>query len=78
VDDAIGAGFSVRAPCMALKAAGAQVVAVGAFIILGNVGTSHLEAMRLPVERLTHRDFEMWQPAECRLCQTVQRLERPT
>ncbi len=56
VDDAISAGSSVRATCMALKAAGAQVVAVGALIILGNVGTSHLEAMRLPVERLTHQD----------------------
>jgi orotate phosphoribosyltransferase len=77
VDDAISAGSSVRATCTALRAVGAESVVIGTLITLGHIGATYFRSIGLPVERLAHRDFEMWESAQCRLCRAGEPLERP-
>jgi orotate phosphoribosyltransferase len=68
VDDAISAGSSVRATKIALDDAGATTVVVGALVTLGNTARDYFEALGIPMEALSHREFNMWKPAECPLC----------
>ena len=70
VDDVISAGSSVRATIATLEAAGASIVVVGTLLALGDVGSSHLAERHLPLEALGRRDFAMWEPGECPLCQS--------
>jgi orotate phosphoribosyltransferase len=68
VDDVISAGSSLRATDAALRQRGAHVVAVGALLALGHVGTTHFAEQGVPVEAVAHAEFEMWAPAECPHC----------
>jgi orotate phosphoribosyltransferase len=77
VDDAISAGSSVRATIGALTAAGASTVVVGAFLVLGDTAVTHFASQRIPVEFLGHRDFSLWKPADCPLCEAGPPLEDP-
>ena len=70
VDDVISAGSSVRATIATLETAGASIVVVGTLLALGDVGASHLVGRGLPLEALGRRDFAMWPPGECPLCQS--------
>jgi orotate phosphoribosyltransferase len=77
VDDIISAGSSVRATIADAQAAGAQVVAVGALMTLGDVGRSHFADAGIPVLTPAHRSFSMWAPEDCPLCARGVSLERP-
>jgi orotate phosphoribosyltransferase len=77
VDDVISAGSSVRATIAALTTAGASTIVVGAFMVLGDTAVTHFASQRVPVEFLGHRDFSLWQPADCPLCQAGPPLEDP-
>lgn len=77
VDDVISAGSSVRATIAALAAAGASTVAVGALMVLGDTALAHFADQRVPVETLDRRDFSLWKPTECPLCQAGPPLEDP-
>lgn len=77
VDDVISAGSSVRASGQSLRTLGASVVVVGALLVLGTVALDHFAGVGLPVEALERRDFAIWRPAECPLCQTGVSLEDP-
>jgi orotate phosphoribosyltransferase len=68
VDDVISAGSSVRASIAALEAAHAGVEVVGALLLLGDKARQHFDRVKLPVVALGHRDFNMWNPADCPLC----------
>jgi len=77
VDDVISAGSSVRATITALAAARASTAVVGALMVLGDTGAAHFADQRMPVETLDQRDFSLWKPADCPLCQVGPPLEDP-
>lgn len=69
VDDVMSAGSSLRATCDELRSHGAIPVAVGALLVLGQVGERYFsEERRLPVEAAVRDAFEIWPPSECPLC----------
>jgi orotate phosphoribosyltransferase len=68
VDDAINAGSATRATFTALTALGAQPVAVGALLILGDTALPFFAANRLAVESIARLANELWEPAACPLC----------
>jgi orotate phosphoribosyltransferase len=79
VDDVMSAGSSLRATCAELRAHKAIPVAVGALLVLGNVGERHfVEGERLPVDAVTRDAFELWSESECPLCTQGVPLEDPT
>jgi orotate phosphoribosyltransferase len=77
VDDAINAGSATRATHAALLALGAQPVAVGALLLLGNAALPFLEANNLAVERLAAIRNEIWEPERCPLCAAREPLVDP-
>lgn len=69
VDDVMSAGSSLRATCESLRSYGAIPVAVGALMVLGDVGERHFtEGQGLPVEAIVRDELEVWVPSECPLC----------
>jgi orotate phosphoribosyltransferase len=68
VDDVINAGSATRASVAALRAAGARVVAAGALLGLGDVGTGLLDGDGVPVDVVESWPNPIWPPAECPLC----------
>ena len=77
VDDVISAGSSVRATVAAIEAAGGSTVVVGALMVLGAAGRDHFAQAQLPVRALGERDFNLWNPLDCPLCQAGVVLQRP-
>jgi orotate phosphoribosyltransferase len=69
VDDVISAGSSVRATHAELVAAGASVVVIGALALLGSKSAEHFQKINIPMEVLARRDFAVWAPEVCPLCQ---------
>jgi orotate phosphoribosyltransferase len=79
VDDVMSAGSSLRATYAELRAHEALPVAVGALLVLGEVGARHFaEERQLPVEAVLRDGFELWPPADCPLCARGIPLEDPT
>jgi orotate phosphoribosyltransferase len=68
VDDAINAGSATRATFASLTALGAQPVAVGALLILGETALPFFAANGLAVESIARLANELWEPAACPLC----------
>ena len=68
VDDAISAGSSARATVAALAEAGATVAVVGTFLLLGEIGAGHFDALGIPIEAVDRRKLALWKPADCPLC----------
>jgi orotate phosphoribosyltransferase len=69
VDDAINAGSAVRGAIEDLKACGAQLVAIGALLQLGDRAADLAHAETVPL--VTLRRIEsgtLWSPAVCPLC----------
>jgi orotate phosphoribosyltransferase len=77
VDDVISAGSSVRASIAALEAVHGRVEVVGALLLLGDTARRYFEGVKLPVVALGHRDFDMWNPADCPLCRGGSIAEDP-
>lgn len=75
VDDVMSAGSSLRATDMELRTHGANVVAVGALLMLGNVGASYFVDQGVPVEAVARSEFQMWPPAQCPYCSAGVALE---
>jgi orotate phosphoribosyltransferase len=75
VDDVMSAGSSLRASLTELRDRGADVVAVGALLVLGNIGTAYFAEQRIPVEAVVRDEIEMWSPADCPQCATGVHLE---
>jgi orotate phosphoribosyltransferase len=68
VDDVMSAGSSLRATDNVLRQHGADVVAVGALLMLGDVGATYFAERGVPVEAVAHDKFEMWSPEACPHC----------
>jgi orotate phosphoribosyltransferase len=78
VDDVISAGSSVRATAASLTRAGASIIAVGTLVLLGTSASDYFENIGIPMEPLARRDFTVWSPDQCPLCQGRMPLEDPS
>jgi orotate phosphoribosyltransferase len=76
VDDVVNAGSAVRATVDAVEACGAEVVAVGALLVLGDAVPRWAAARGLPLERVTARANAIWTPEACPRCAAGEPLER--
>ncbi len=75
VDDAINAGSAVRATVGAVEACGAEVVALGALLVLGDAAPAWAAGRGLPLEQVTARANAIWSPEECPRCAAGEPLE---
>jgi orotate phosphoribosyltransferase len=75
VDDVMSAGSSLRATDADLRAKGLKVVAVGALLSLGTVGSSYFTDRNIPVKAVASDRFDMWLPADCPHCSAGVPLE---
>jgi orotate phosphoribosyltransferase len=78
VDDVINAGSAVRGACDDLQACGAELVALGALLVLGSPASRLAASKNVPLEALAHRATNaLWDPASCPLCASGFPLEGP-
>ena len=70
VDDAISAGSAVRGTYADLVAHSARPVALGALIVFGDAAAQFAADRGLALEAIQRMPLEMWDPAECPLCET--------
>jgi orotate phosphoribosyltransferase len=77
VDDAINAGSATRATLAGLRACGAEVVALGALLILGDRVEQLAAAEGLPLAHVATLPTHLWEPAACPLCAAGEPLSRP-
>lgn len=77
VDDVISAGSAVRGTAAALATSGADLVTVGALLVLGDAALRHFAAQGIPVVAVAQAPGEWWTPAECPLCAAGVPLEHP-
>lgn len=76
VDDAISAGSSTRATIGELNSLGAQIVVVGALLLLGDRGERYFADRSIPVVASAREDLSLWEPDSCPLCHTGVAMER--
>jgi orotate phosphoribosyltransferase len=68
VDDAISAGSAVRGTFTELKGHGAQPIAFGAMLILGNAIQPFCAEENIALESIENLPFDLWLPVDCPLC----------
>ena len=76
VNDVISAGSAVRGTAESLREIGAQLVAIGALLVLGDWSARYAAENNLSLEALDMQPFEMWRPADCPLCARGEALVR--
>jgi orotate phosphoribosyltransferase len=77
VNDVINAGSAVRGTFEDLEICGAEVVAIGTLLALGNSAQRFAEANNVALERLATFSNEVWEPPVCPLCARGVPLENP-
>jgi orotate phosphoribosyltransferase len=78
VDDVINAGSAVRGAIEDLQACGAQLVAIGALLVLGLPASALAASKGVPLETLSHLPKnDLWEPSSCPLCASGAPLEGP-
>jgi len=75
VDDVINAGSAIRGTATALRACGANVVAIGALLVLGPSAADFATGQNIPLESVAYRASALWTPSECPLCASGVPLE---
>ena len=68
VDDVINAGSAVRGTFEDVKLCGAEVVAIGALLVLGTAASQFAVEKKVPLKALGHAPNNIWSPADCPLC----------
>jgi orotate phosphoribosyltransferase len=68
VDDVMSAGSALRGTCQELLAHGAEPVAAGALLVMGEVGARHFAELGIPVLAAAHEAYRVWPPEACPLC----------
>lgn len=68
VDDAINAGSAMRGTIADLRRSGAEVVALGALLILGDAARDYATTQGIPLETIATLPNTIWEPAACPLC----------
>lgn len=77
VNDVISAGSAVRGASTDLRRCGAQVVAIGALLVLGNDMVTFALEENVGLEALARASYGMWAPHACPLCAQGLPLEIP-
>ena len=77
VNDVISAGSAVRGTYWDLRAHGANVLAVGALVVLGEDFNEFAEREKFAVETLARFPSRLWTAEDCPLCRVALPLERP-
>lgn len=75
VNDVISAGSAVRGAFSDLQSVGADVVAIGALLGLGDSIGKFAAEQRVALELLHQMSHNLWTPARCPLCAAGQPLE---
>jgi len=75
VNDVISAGSAVRGAFFDLQALGADVVAIGALLALGDAIMDFAAEHRVALELLERVPNNLWIPSECPLCVAAMPLE---
>lgn len=75
VNDVISAGSAVRGALFDLQAIGADVVAIGALLALGDTIAEFAAEHQLALELLKQMPNNLWIPSECPLCLAGKPLE---
>jgi len=75
VNDVINAGSAVRGTFSDLQALGADVVAIGALLALGDAIAEFATEHHVALELLERMPNNLWTPSECPLCATGIPLE---
>jgi len=70
VNDVINAGSAVRGTFEDLEACGADIVAIGSLLTLGNAAQTFADSKNVALESLVHLPNNLWLPADCPLCAT--------
>ena len=68
VDDVINAGSAVRGTFEDVKLCGAEVVAIGALLVLGTAASQFAVEKNVSLIALGHAPNNIWSPADCPLC----------
>jgi orotate phosphoribosyltransferase len=68
VDDVINAGSAVRGTFEDVKSCGAEVVAIGALLVLGTAASQFAAEENVPLKTLGHATNNIWIPSDCPLC----------
>lgn len=77
VDDVVNAGSATRATVSDLRSAGADVVAVGALLVLGTAAADYAEQEGIALVRVAAMANRIWRPTACPLCESGEALEDP-
>jgi|SRR5580704_650202 orotate phosphoribosyltransferase len=77
VDDVMNAASAVRATVSDLRAAGADVVAIGALLVLGSSAADYAGDERFALVHVAAIPNHIWEPRACPLCAAGQPLEDP-
>ena len=75
VNDVISAGSAVRGAFFDLQSIGAEVVAIGALLALGDSIAGFAAEHRVTLELLQQMPHNIWTPPQCPLCAAGQPLE---
>lgn len=68
VNDVINAGSAVLGTYRDLRECGAEIVAIGALLVLGSWAPTFASEQGLALESLAYNPNTIWEPAECPLC----------
>jgi orotate phosphoribosyltransferase len=68
VNDAINACSAVRGTFEDLEPCGANIVAIGSLLTLGNAAQEFADAKHVALESLVHLPNKLWVPAACPVC----------
>lgn len=68
VNDVISAGSAVRGAFFSLQSAGAEIVAIGALLALGETIRAFQAEHHVALEILQQAPHNLWTPPECPLC----------
>lgn len=76
VNDVISAGSAVRGALADLRALGADVIVIGALVVLGDAFPSFASEQSVPLEALEQQPYRLWAPEECPMCAAGVPVER--
>ena len=77
VDDVMNAASAVRATVNDVRAAGADVVAIGALLVLGSTAGEYAEHEGFELIHAAAMPNRIWEPGACPLCAAGEPLEDP-
>jgi len=77
VDDVMNAASAVRATVSDVRSAGADVVAIGALLVLGSAAADYAEHEGFALVHAATIPNRIWEPTACPLCAAGQPLEDP-